>query len=115
MGLGFLVFFYIGKNVFKDRSDIDYIYFFKSFNVGVMEMVCAGEVSSENMGFRYLSSTDLRVPDFTNKGSFFVLIVVRNPRLDPVCDFIVFVSMYFYKTVGLLSYISGVRHLHEQR
>ena len=55
------------------------------------------------------------MPDFTNKGSFFVLIVVRNPRLDPVCDFIVFVSMYFYKTVGLLSYISGVRHLHEQR
>ena len=38
-GSWLLVFFYIGKNVFKDRSDIGYINFFKSFNVGVVEIV----------------------------------------------------------------------------
>ena len=32
---------------------------------------------------------------FRCKGSFFVLIVVRNSRLDPVRDFMVFLSMYF--------------------
>ena len=52
-----------------------------------------------------MSSTTLRAT--------FVLIVVRNSGLDPVRDFMVFLSMYFYKR--LVCYISSVRHLHEQR
>ena len=34
---------------------------------------------------------------FRGKSSFFVLFVVRNSGLDPVRDFMVFLSMYFYK------------------
>ena len=55
-------------NVFKVRSDIGFIYFLKSFYFGVVEIVYAGEVSSkkfgEDLGFRYLSSSPLRAPDF---------------------------------------------------
>ena len=52
-----------------------------------------------------MSSTTLRAT--------FVLIVVRNSGLDPVRDFMVFLSMYFNKR--LVCYISSVRLLHEQR
>ena len=58
-----------------------------------------------------MSYTTLRATVFRCKGSLFVLIVVRNSGLDPVRDFMVFLSMYFYKR--LVCYISSVRHLHE--